>query len=77
MLVFIEFGCCAERSTRARAKLVLVGCAQTLTSVPLFAGLLQHMAARDSLHQPAHDAMAGDPVLAALLPPPLQVDQQQ
>lgn len=66
--------CYAERSTRARAKLVLVGCAQTLTSVPLFAGLLQHMAARNSLHQLTLDAITGDPALAALLPPS---DQQQ
>lgn len=55
------------RRTRARAKLVLLGSATTLATVPLFAGLLSLMRKREWLHQLPSDA-GQDAGIAALLP---------
>lgn len=61
------------RRTRARAKLVLLGSATTLATVPLFAGLLSLMRNREWLHTLPSDA-GQDTGIAALLP---QVVRQQ
>ena len=49
---------------------MLVGCAATLSSVPLFAGLLRLMGDRGWLHSLPADAVSEDEALPALLPPP-------